>query len=93
MGNKIAWLVVISLVCSPVVSIGAFASVAEKQAAPDTTPFNQQQQNTAAQLIVIRPLQLCRQRQATCICLSSNQSKCLLLVCLDWGTRSWLVVA
>ena len=46
MGNKIAWLVVISLVCSPVVSVGAFASAAEKQAAPDTTPFNQQQQNT-----------------------------------------------
>ncbi|MCJ7698192.1 MAG: hypothetical protein MUO73_07680, partial [Thermoplasmata archaeon] len=43
MGNKIAWLVVISLVCSPVVSVGAFASAAEKQAAPDTTPFNQQQ--------------------------------------------------
>jgi len=46
LGNKIAWLVVISLVCSPVVSVGAFASAAEKQAAPDTTPFNQQQQNT-----------------------------------------------
>jgi len=29
-----------------VVSVGAFASAAEKQAAPDTTPFNQQQQNT-----------------------------------------------
>ena len=43
MGNKIAWLVVISLVCSPLVSIGAFASAAEKQAAPDTTPFHQQQ--------------------------------------------------
>lgn len=28
------------------VSVGAFASAAEKQAAPDTTPFNQQQQNT-----------------------------------------------
>ncbi|MBE3120961.1 MAG: hypothetical protein IMZ58_01990 [Thermoplasmata archaeon] len=47
MGNKIAWLVVISLVCSPLVSVGAFASAAEKQASPDTTPFNQQQQNTA----------------------------------------------
>ncbi|MBE3137786.1 MAG: hypothetical protein IMZ43_10425 [Thermoplasmata archaeon] len=43
MGNKIAWLVVISLVCSPLVSVGAFASAAEKQEAPDTIPFNQQQ--------------------------------------------------
>jgi hypothetical protein len=45
--KKIAWLFVISLVCSSVVTIGAFTSAAEKQTAPLTTPFNQQQGNTA----------------------------------------------
>jgi hypothetical protein len=44
--KKIAWFVVIILVCSPLISIGTSVSTAEKQTAPITTPFNQQQQKT-----------------------------------------------
>jgi len=46
LGKKIAWLIVISLVCSPMVSIGAFAHVTEKHAARLTTPYNQQKYTT-----------------------------------------------